>query len=111
MTHDLSGYTLPQIEERIRRLDSWPLDYEDAIDNDPRCGCGEDGEGGKCAWDQVGVLNLEALARVSEIEAAVKRAFEEPLYPCAEVSMAGRRREPVLSEWSRAALDEAVGLR
>jgi hypothetical protein len=36
----------------------WPTSIPDAIDNDPRCGCAEDGEGAKCWWDDTQVLEI-----------------------------------------------------
>jgi len=42
------------IEARMDRLDTWPLNYADAVTGDPRCGCDPD-----CELDNVTTLELE----------------------------------------------------
>lgn len=46
------------INARYTRMMEWPTSIPDAIDNDPRCGCAEDGEGAKCWWDDTQVLEI-----------------------------------------------------
>lgn len=43
------------ITARYTRLTNWPLNYADAIDHDPRCGCGGDTP---CWWDDAALLEL-----------------------------------------------------
>lgn len=53
---NLADKTEAEIDARIDRLYAFPTSIHDALTNDPFCGCGEDGEGGKCAWDDVNAL-------------------------------------------------------
>lgn len=73
MAHDLSTISNKAIEARLTQLDRWPMNYADAIDNDPRCGCEADGEGAACVWDDVEALGAELTRREeSEIECAFR---------------------------------------
>lgn len=52
--HDLELMPTAAIEARMDRLDTWPLNYADAVTGDPRCGCDPD-----CELDNVTTLELE----------------------------------------------------
>lgn len=63
--YDPASVSLSMLDARIERLSSWPLDIRDAYYHDPRCGCEEDGEGAKCDWDDVNVLEHEIAVRLA----------------------------------------------
>lgn len=44
------------IKARFELLSNWPKSWTDAVYNDPRCGCAEDGAGEKCWWDDTWFL-------------------------------------------------------
>ena len=53
------------IKVRLVALNITPESYSEAVDfanNDPRCGCGNDGKGATCFWDSSEFLT-EELAR------------------------------------------------
>lgn len=60
---DHSKATLAQIEAQIAVLESWPRDFNDAVQGDPRCGCGA--PDAICEWDSVTFLE-ELLPPVEE---------------------------------------------
>jgi hypothetical protein len=54
---DPVGTPRERIEARIRTLQDWPQNFLDALDFDPRCGCGA--PDAECEWDSP--TALEAL--------------------------------------------------
>jgi hypothetical protein len=46
---DLAGTPRKRLEARIRTLQDWPRNFLDALDSDPRCGCGA--PDAECEWD------------------------------------------------------------
>jgi hypothetical protein len=46
---DLTGAPKERLEARIRTLQDWPRNSLDALDGDPRCGCGA--PDAECEWD------------------------------------------------------------
>lgn len=51
---DHSMLTPRQIEARIAILEGWPRDFNDAMQGDPRCGCGA--PDAICEWDDAELL-------------------------------------------------------
>lgn len=51
---DLAGTPRERIEARIRTLEASPRNFLDALDGDPRCGCGAPDD--ICEWDSPAAL-------------------------------------------------------
>ena len=52
--HDLTVVTTQALEARLDRLDTWPVNYADAVTGDTLCACDPD-----CEWDNMTALELE----------------------------------------------------
>lgn len=65
INHDLATEDTSVLSDRFELLCVWPRTYAESS-NDPHCGCGEDGEGGRCEWDSTYAIDAELSKRAAE---------------------------------------------
>ena len=59
----LTEVTSAHLQSRAYVLATWPRTLAEAMSDDPRCGCAEDGSGVVCQWDDYEGILVELESR------------------------------------------------